>query len=229
MSVYKKGYMKEMNKISQESLDIDVDLTDLPLRDGDKINIQAITFRQIERTNKSAMEDENKFASNVRLLMTDLPKHKKAAIEDRSDEYLSKSKSYSYKYFCGVPLGTIENPVNGSPFVVEEEVIDWYKLYEIILEIFEECGITWKFDSWTVETGKIIKKQKEFKETPVFKKQVPKEPEVAQKKEYIRRCAVCEKQIKPGTGTTYHLPSGKGKLVHIEKCYKDAEVKWKEI
>ncbi len=31
-----------------------------------------------------------------------------------------ESKHYEYKYFCGIPIGTPEKPIAGSPFLVQD-------------------------------------------------------------------------------------------------------------
>jgi hypothetical protein len=154
-----------------------------------------------------------------------VPLHKKKEIAERENEYTSITESWHYKYWCGVPLGTPEEPINGSPALLKETVIDYHKMLEIILEAFEECGITWKFDELTIETGKVNNKVSPALPTPVFTKSNPNEldegPDVPQAR--IRRCAICGERISPGEGVTYNR-----KLVHRLKCYEAAQAKWKE-
>jgi len=197
-----------MSKINPKDLKIDEDL----LKDSSikgELNIQQLVFRQIERTHQAAIQDETVFAANVRLLLNMLPSHKRNEVIDRADEYVSTQKSYQYKYNCGVPLGTPEHPINGSPALIEEEVYDWYKLLEIILDTFEECGVTWKIEPWTIETGKLKIEENTKFPTPVYRKDMlKKEPE-----KRFKRCAICGLKIERGTGANYN-----GKLVHREKC-----------
>jgi hypothetical protein len=196
-------------RINPKDLKLDKDLLeDTPIHG--ELDIEALVFRQIERTHQAAVQDEVVFAANVRLLLNLLPTHKRDEIVERSDEYTSVSEHYEYKYWCGVPMGTIEKPVNRSPYKITEEVIDWYKMLEIILSAFEECGVTWKTESWTVEAGKIKDEEPVLKTpTPVFKKDVVKE----EPEKRFKRCAVCGLKIERGTGANY-----KGNLVHRDKC-----------
>lgn len=174
-----------------------------------QLNIEQIVFRLMELTNHSASQDESIFASYIRLLMSYLPSHKRDTILERSDEFMEIAKTLQYKYNCGVPLGTPEHPINGSPALIEEEVYDWYKLLEIILDIFEECGVTWKIEPWTIETGKLKIEENTKFPTPVYRKDMlKKEPE-----KRFKRCAICGLKIERGTGANYN-----GKLVHREKC-----------
>jgi len=124
-----------------------------------KIAIAQTVFRQLERCNQAALISEEAFAASVRILMTLVPKDRKNEILERSDEFTSTTKSYQYKMNCGCPIGTIEHPILGSPFVVEEEVIDWYVVYEICLGIFQDLGLTWKEETWTREAGKVQEKK----------------------------------------------------------------------
>jgi hypothetical protein len=203
--------VKEMSRINPKKLKIDKDLLEDTSIRGE-LDIEALVFRQIERTHQAAIEDESIFAANVRLLMNMLPSYKKNEVIERSDEYMSVQSRYEYKYNCNVPLGTPEHPICGSPWVVEEEVTDWYKLLEIVLEVFEECGVTWKTEAWTVEVGKVNAEETRIKTpTPVYKKDLLKE----EPKKRFKRCAVCGLKIERGTGTNYQ-----GKLVHRDKCLR---------
>jgi len=196
-----------------------------------KIDVASIVFRQIERTNMSASQGEELFASNVRLLMSHVPSHKRDEILERSEEFTSTSKSLQFKFWCGVPMGTVEHPVNGSPFEIEEEVIDWHKLYEVVLDILEDCGITWKFEKWTVEVGAVEKKKEVPPPTPAFKKkskikvQMESFSQEVEKKSKKRKrpCAICGNDI-VGRGTSVNY---KHRRVHKDKCLDIAKLKWK--
>jgi len=196
-------------RINPKNLNLDEDLLDDAHIQG-SLNIEALVFRQIERTQQSAVQDETVFAANVRLLMNLLPSNKRDEIVERADEYTSTVERYQYKYWCGVPLGTPKEPISGSPALVTEETVDWYKMLEIILSAFEECGVTWKTESWTVETGKIKDDEPVLKvPKPLFKKDIIEEKPAMR----IKHCSICGLRIEPGTGKNFH-----GKLVHKEKC-----------
>jgi hypothetical protein len=201
-----------------------------------ELDIETLVFRQIERTSQSALQDETLFSVNVRILMSMLPSHKRSEVLERDDEYTSIQTRYDYKYCCGVPMGTPEKPVCGSPALVEEEVIDWHKLYEIVLDTFEECGITWKFDKWTVEIGAVEEKEKALPIPAItnrFKNAVAEEPALEQAPQreikHGRACAICRKHVNPGTGCYF---KGKDmtsrKIVHKEGCLNIAKIRWGE-
>lgn len=132
-----------------------------------QLNIEDLVWRQIDRTNISASYDENTFAANVRVLMSMLPSHKRTELIDRREDYVYDTEQWSYKYFCGVPMGTPENPVAGSPFLMKSEEVDWQELYELILSAFEECNISWKIERETIALGK-VDKSKSSEPTPYF-------------------------------------------------------------
>ena len=110
------------------------------------LSIEKIVAEQIRRASESASQDEFIFAANVRILLSMMPQQKREELRNQMDEYTSTTERWEYKYFCGVHIGTIEKPVNGSPIKVEEETIDWHKLFELILKAFEDIGFTWKSD-----------------------------------------------------------------------------------
>lgn len=207
-------------------------LNETPLQD--QLNIEQLVFRQIERTALSALQDEALFASNVRILLSMVPANKREQIEDRTDEYTSEMESWQYKYFCGVPLGTPEEPINNSPYLVKEPITDWHMLFEIILASYEEAGITWHYDKWLVETGKLDDKKQLPMPTPVFDNTEalptvdnqtenlnPELPPTPKQRKRNRPCAICGKHVESGTGQFY-----KHKLVHKDICLNFAEQKW---
>lgn len=192
-----------------------------------ELNIEQIVFRLMEHTNVSASQDELIFASYVRLLMSYLPGHKRASVYERETEYMDVKECWHYKYNCGVPLGTPEEPINGSPYKVEETVIDWHKLFEIIVQTYEDCGLTWKFDKWTIEAGK-VEDTKNVQPTPVFASDFVAETQTEQgtvKPEqpstYTHVCAVCNQPIMKGEGKIF-----KHKRVHKKGCLDIAKTKW---
>ena len=127
-----------------------------------ELSIDTLVFRQIERTNISASQDEALFANNVRTLMSMLPKHKRDEFDtdEKKQEYIEMVLTWKYQYWCGIPVGTIKKPINDSPRQVEEPIVDWNKLYELILDAFEEIGISWRIEKETIELGRVEEKAK---------------------------------------------------------------------
>ena len=198
-----------------------------------KLDIQALIFRQVERCASAAQQDETLFAANVRILLSMLPKIKRDELMDRSDEYTSTSQTYQYKYFCGVPLGTPDHPINGSPALTDEETIDWHKLFEMIMHAFEEIGYTFKIDSQTVE----IMPQEDAKEylpepslpdqstTPQSTTPTTSTSPTDEKRRY--NCPICQQHIQHGTGERILDPrTGKMKTVHKGECSTRAKQTW---
>ena len=147
--------MSERKKFDPKSFPIpEKDLKDTTL--FNKIDIAQTVFRQMERINQASLISEEALASAIRILMVLIPKDRRAELKERSDEYTSTISRYEFKYWCGVPMGTVEHPINGSPFLIEEQNVDWFAVYEICVEIFEDLGITWKTEKWTREAGKIV-------------------------------------------------------------------------
>lgn len=223
---YKKFDFSEIN--ADEKL-----LEETPIHG--ELDIETLVFRQIERTNQSALQDEALFAVNVRNLLNMLPSHKRSEVTERSDEYTSVVQRYDYKYNCGVPMGTPEKPVNNSPTLIEETVIDWYLLLQIILDTFEECGLTYKFDKWTVEVGGVEKEEAALPSPAMADrfKQVDKDAKQQELNDkglkHGRACAICRKQVEPETGCYFKVSGWEhAKIVHKKGCYDLAKQRWGE-
>lgn len=212
-------------------------LNSIPIKG--ELNIEQLVFLQIMHTCQSALQDEELFAANVRLLLSTVPSHKRLEILKNEGEYKSTVEQWQYKYWCGVQLGTPEHPINGSPVLIEEEVVDWHKLFEIILGSLEECGVTWKRDTWTIEVGKVELEKTLPNPTPVFDQKFTPECEQPNPlsnapcggvggegkggapRKNIRPCAICSKHVYPGTGKFF-----KNRIVHKTDCLDVAKVKW---
>lgn len=218
-----------MKKFNPDELPVDEDLLEeTPIHA--ELNIESLIFRQIERCYISTIQSEELFAANVRALLSTIPSHKQTEILDKEDEYKSIIQHYEYKYNCGVPLGTPEEPICGSPWLAEEEIIDWHKLFELILTSLEECGITWKFEKWTIEVGAVEKGKNIPPPTPIFAGKF-KRPVTAEEtsnghdkeepKKYAHICAVCGNPIEKNEGKIYNH-----KRVHKKDCYAIAKAKW---
>ena len=199
-------------------------LNAMPMRD--KIDIQQIIYRQLLATNLSASQDESIFAANVRLCLDYVPTQRKHEITDRQDEYESTEEHYEYKYFCGVPLGTVEHPINGSPYLSTSTVTNWHSLYEIILEVLEDCGLTWKFDEWQKEIPKY--KAPIPEPTPLLENvynapvEAAKNPDAPQVR--VQHCKICGDIIDKANNPGMH----KYKKLICVKCEALADVKHKE-
>lgn len=229
-----------MRKFKPEELTVEEDLlTGEPMLG--EVNIESLVFRQIERCSIAATQDESLFAANVRVLLSMLPEGKRKEVLEQSDEYIEKVERWQYRYWCGVPVGTPENPINGSPSLVQEDVYDWHKLFELILKALEDSNLTWRYEKWTIEVGKV--EEDKVEETPIptpllpsevkqseTPKPLPEQPTddkgmVPEKKQRIRRCAICGQHIAPKTGVFYQQ-----RLVHKESCWAVARAKWsKEV
>ena len=131
-----------------------------------ELSIEELVKRQIERTNVAASYDKRIFASNIGVLKALLPAYSRRKVEEKASDYIVMNEFWRYKYNCGVPVGTPEHPVMGSPELIEEADVDWDKLYEIILDEFETCGISWKIDHETIVLGKWRPKEKKKQPPP---------------------------------------------------------------
>jgi hypothetical protein len=126
-----------------------------------KLDITFLTLQQMQKVSQSAFEgDEIKYSNAIESLLAMLPKANREKIEANKDAYITKIEQPRYKYSCGKPMGTIENPVYRnnpldwnykggkpelvSPVVEEVEQVDYAKLYKLILEELEDVGVTWK-------------------------------------------------------------------------------------
>ena len=190
-----------------------------------EISIEMLTFRQIERTAQSALQDETLFAANVRVLMTFLPASKREDILSRSDEYLSVETHWVFKQCCNVNMGTIEHPICGSPYKQTNEVQDWHKLFELCMNALEDLGLIWKRENNTVETGGLEDRDVKTKPTPVFVNQMNPEsnPLPQQLEKRLPTCQVSGEVVKIGEGMHY-----KGKLIKRSNLEK-AKLAWADV
>ena len=217
-----------------------IDAKDLGIEDDqlnensihDKINIEILIFRQILATSQAASQDESIFTANIRVLLSMIPATKRDEIQQRTDEYTSTTTRWDYKMFCGVPLGTPEEPINGSPRIVEEEATDWHLLFEIILHALEELGITWKRENVTVEVGGLEDKESaKIKPTPVFSNTPTQqdEPNISYptttpaKTKNLPTCGICGKHVAVDTGMHFkHIQ------IHLA-CLDRAKIEWANL
>lgn len=215
-----------MKRFEPKDIGLDKDFTDDTPIHG-QLDIEQLLFRQIERTNQAAVQDETLFAANVRILLSMIPTNKREEVHARHDEYTSTQQRWEHKYCCGVPMGTPEEPVNGSPALIEEEVIDWHMLHQCIMEALEMSNLTWKRESWTVDAQRAEETESKPQPHPLlFDEPVQETPIQIPSAEPVKKiknrsvCKVCEHPIEPGDGIYF-----KGHHIH-NKCMDGAKVKW---
>lgn len=221
---------KNYKKFSFDEVNVDKDLLEETPIHGD-LDIEQLIFRQIEYTNRSASEDETLFAANVRVLLSMIPANKRDEIVANENEYESDEQRYEYKYNCGVPMGTPEHPVCGSPRVVQETITDWHMLYQIILSALEDSNLTWKREKHTIEVGAVEDKVRE-QPAPVFADRFRKGADTDENKRQIkheRKCAICHKQVEPNTGQYFKIEGwSSARIVHKDGCWDRAILQWGE-
>lgn len=135
-----------------------------------KVTPDELIKQQIFYINRS-VDDAKEFRNNIEILRRMVPKHVKTEIEERKNEYLSIQTQYTFVKVGGIVLGTVEDPIyrnkkedwnykGGEPILVSPtqrqiEVVDYFKLYDIILEQLEVAGITWREIQEDIEGGDI--------------------------------------------------------------------------
>jgi hypothetical protein len=139
-----------------------------------QLSIEDLVRRQIDRCNMSMGSVEpSVFEAHVRALMTMLPSNKFTDVMNRSDEYNKEVHEWHHESWCGIQMGTPENPITTddkppkedwsnviSPRPTTRTETDYEKLYKIVLQAFESVGLTWKVEQKVAEFGKIV-------ETPI--------------------------------------------------------------
>jgi hypothetical protein len=119
------------------------DFERLGLRDdiGHQANIRALV-----RLCYLAVGDDDLFARRVDLLRRQLPRAVKESLEfqGKLDECTIEYEDWEYKYCCGVPMGTPEKPVLGSPRRVLRTHTDWMAVFELCMDELEKLNVTWK-------------------------------------------------------------------------------------
>lgn len=88
-----------------------------------------------------------------------LPKHDKDGLIIGS-VYRNKPEQWNYN-----PNENDGKPVLVSPIPMKTDIIDYDKLFELVMEKLEEAGISWKIDKIEVDGGLI----RETKKTPTFR------------------------------------------------------------
>lgn len=147
-----------MSKFKKEAENFYGPLEEEPGIQG-KLAIEDIVRRQMDRTATSRSISEELFEVNVRILMSDLPSNKLKELYEREDEYWTKEVDIR-RTFCGKRMPSR----NGEPET--EKAIDFQKLYEMVMQAFEEVGLTWKIKNTTEEYGRVEAKPPPA--TPVF-------------------------------------------------------------
>lgn len=151
-------------------------MDEAPIKDlevfREKLDVASVFMRQLERVHIAASHhDPTLFEENVWALLDILPTtYRNVIYDDREGEYNSDITRFQYDNFCGVQLGTQENPImqendygtpyqvkrdkDGnidwgdpnivSPHLVIETVTNYQSLRRIILEEAENAGILWQ-------------------------------------------------------------------------------------
>lgn len=129
-----------------------------------RMDIEDIVRLQINRCNASAYEpDQTLFQSSVQVLLDLLPRHKRSEVLGGKKDYTEKIDVVEYgKYWCGKPMTSTKK-------IVKTSIIDFHKLYRIVLDAFQDSGLTWQIEPQLVEMGKVRKK--ESKPTPLLKEE----------------------------------------------------------
>jgi len=143
-------------------MSFDKELEELGLR-GD-LNYESIFRYQIINCLRSATDsDISIFEHNVDLLRRMLPRSVKETEEYKKAlaELTEDQETYVWERFCGVKLGSIEEPlmwndpqnpgydpkkptVPSSPRKVTVTITDWFGVFELCLGVADKLGIAWK-------------------------------------------------------------------------------------
>jgi len=141
-----------------------------------ELSVEDLVRRQMERCNIAATyADPSIFEASAEILRNWLPKQKKDELDSMVEEFTTTEEKWVYKYCCGTPMGTPERPVKDregriiSPIKEGDvQVVDYRKMYEIILELFEDAKLTWKTEAMTAEIGRVKEKTPNPPATPDF-------------------------------------------------------------
>ncbi len=135
-------------------------LPDADIRDT--VTISQLLYRQIERCNQAGSSNENlNFEGTVDVLFQMVPNHVRQSVVGRVKEYKQTTEKPVYRYNAGTPIGSPEHPVRlpdgtiWSPIMEKSEFIDYRLLFNIIMQELENSKITWRYDSMTMELGKV--------------------------------------------------------------------------
>ena len=141
-----------------------LDYGDIAIRG--RMDIEDIVRLQINRCNASGYEpDQTMFESSVKVLLDLLPYHKRLEVLEKELEYKDEVDFVEYgSYWCGQPMTSTRKVVNRI-------VLDFHKLYRIVLDAFADCGLTWQIEPILVEEGKEDKNKKPPKPLLIEEKQ----------------------------------------------------------
>lgn len=158
----------------------------------EKLDIGQIFLLQLNRTNIGINSlDEAAYEAMVRQLMRQLPQKSRLWVLEQTDEYNLEIERFDYNYFCGVPIGTPENPMMKendlgipyqverdekgninwddpniiSPHLVSETITDYEELNTVIMRAAENDNLTWRVDTWEEDAGD-TEEEIERKRTP---------------------------------------------------------------
>lgn len=184
----------------------------------DTLDIDQIVYRQILATQQS--QDDATFAANVEKLACYIPTNKQQLLIERQEEYIVHSKYWMFKHMCNVAMNPTNDPVLreqlGSPYLVEEDVVNYISKFQVIMQILEAIGMTWKVDDFEQEVTK--PKKVDPPKTPLFENiyhaEVTEE-QTTPEQTYIPTCRMCGDNI-----DTIKNPGTRHKQFHKLICAK---------
>lgn len=128
----------------------------------DTVTISQLLYRQIERCNQAGSSNEGlNFEGCVDVLFQMVPNNVRTLVVQRVKEYKQVSEKPVFRYNAGTPIGTVDHPVRlpdgsiYSPVMERSEFVDYRLLFNIIMQELENSKITWRYDSMTMELGKV--------------------------------------------------------------------------
>ncbi|MCJ7631667.1 hypothetical protein MUP77_04600, partial [Candidatus Bathyarchaeota archaeon] len=136
-----------MSKFKKEVEEAFGPLSEEPAVQGN-LSPEEIVRRQLDRTAISRSLGEEIWEANVMMCLSFLPTNKREEIHERLEEYNTKKVDLR-RIWCGRRMPSRD----GEP--EWKFGVDYQKLFEIVVTGFEECGLTWRTKTESVELGKI--------------------------------------------------------------------------
>ena len=142
----------------------------------DDLDASQLVFQHIQRCLVSmAGMDVSVFETNVRGLMALLPEFKRNEVYENEDDFTTRSEKYIYKKFCGIDMGTPQNPIMDndkddisydprrettiiSPILKEFAETDYEKLFELLMRAIDELGLLYSYELSFKDIGNVPSK-----------------------------------------------------------------------
>jgi hypothetical protein len=153
------------------------------LMTGKKLELQDLIRLQINRCNTTA-GDPMYFNRNVEMLANMLPSGRLAQLEspDLKKLYMVEQEVWVYRYFGNTKLGSPERPfyindendpnwdggekIMVSPIRSKQYIVNYDRMFTIVLRLLEECGLSWKQENVQIEGGRVDFDEQPDLETP---------------------------------------------------------------